>query len=155
MLVTLFYFSSCCLKVIFHNIYDCCFLVGEISLAVQVDDSSTWYADGITVGSTSNWRIRSTFSISASTQLLAVEAYSAVSACGIFAELSSGIVADTSWRCLADAPSSDSWKANPDFDDSSWLNAVGVDGARIDGDTIWASGGCSQNAFAFCRVRLR
>ena len=129
---------------------------GNISLVVQVDDSSVWFADGFLIGSTPSWDVRRTFSIPASAHILAVEAHNYESGCAIFASLSTGVASDASWKCVAEQPSSDSWKTDADFDDSSWLNAVdrNADYLGVDGPKIWAAERCTPYMFAYCRVKL-
>ena len=119
-----------------------------ITWLYTADNECTWYADGVQIGQAINtFYDLSTTSFSSSVRVLAVHAIDSGGSCFLRGEGSNGLMTDvTSWRCTTINPGSDSWKTDPDFDDSSWPLASLMSHVP---NSIWASSSCAPNAF--CR----
>lgn len=122
----------------------------DITWSYTADDAGTWYADGVVIGQSNSHRTLFTTYFTSQVRVLAVHATDTGGSCFIRGEGSNGLITDmTSWRCTTYNPGSNSWKTDPEFDDSSWPLASW----RNIPNSIWASSSCSSNAY--CRYTFR
>jgi hypothetical protein len=90
---------------------------------MTADNAFRLYADGVLLGSGSNWPTTYSFSTDAS-EVLAVYAWNWGGPVGILLSTSAGLVTDSTWKCIdAHLVTSADWY-KPDFNDMSWPNAV-------------------------------
>ena len=73
-------------------------------LTIRVDDSVTVYADGVERGRNIRASQETRMTISSDTQILSLIAVDRGGNKGIIAELSNGIVTDTTWKCVTEEP---------------------------------------------------
>ena len=112
----------------------------------RADDSSEWFADGVSLGESANWREMSTTHFLSNTTVLAVHAQNYQGGCWVVGHASTRFSTDLTWTCTTSDPGSNEWKTDSDFDDSTWTVS---DRSNAVASGIWASPDCT--AQAFCR----
>ena len=92
-----------------------------MTLTAAIDDSGLLFVDGQMVMKL-RYHIPQSATVNRNIQVIALDLLNYVGESGFILRSSTGIVSDSTWRCISNAPPA-RW-SQADFDDSHWPNAV-------------------------------
>ena len=118
------------------------------------------FADGVSLGSDSNWKVSTEYAIPGNTRVICVEGIDKGAAFGMLESFGNGMVTNASWKC--DNVKFPGWNSS-DFDESNWPAVVElakhgdkrygvISGIDWTAKWIWTAGKPDN---VYCRLRLQ